>query len=95
MLNVFVFGLIFGCGSSAPSTITKAQVTEAAARQDINKICVGLRMPDEELQAFATEQLRIFDPEKISPCLCAELRDPDMGFRDGVAEGLRGEDRNG
>ena len=93
MWPIFV-GFLIGCNSSGPSSITKSQVIEAAARKDIRKICVGLKMPDPELQTFATEQLRIFDAEKITPCLCEELKDPEKGYRDGVAEGLRGEDRN-
>ena len=47
------------------------------------------------LQQFATEQLRIFEPEKIKDCLKEGLVDADSkSFRIGVLEGLKGEKRN-
>ena len=52
-----------------PNTITKSDIQTAVPKKDIKTICTALRSGDEELQQFATEQLRIFDPEQIKECL--------------------------
>ena len=57
--NQYVLGMF---GSNSANTITKSDI-QTVCQKDLNTICTALRSGDEELQQFATEQLRIFDPE--------------------------------
>ena len=78
-----------------PNTITKSDIQIAVPKKDIKTICTALRSGDEEIQQFATEQLRIFEPDQTKECLKEGLVDLDSkSFRIGVLEGLKGEKRN-
>ena len=91
-----ILALILACSSmeSSSGPVSKGDIELAVARKDLRKICAGLQMDDPEVQAYATEQLRIFDPNDTKDCLCTHLPDPENGFKAGVAEGLKGERRN-
>ncbi len=88
---------LFACtgGETNPNVITKSDIQTAVPKKDIVTICTALRSPDSELQQFATEQLRIFEPEQTKECLKEGLVDAETKeFRVAVLEGLKGEKRN-
>jgi len=88
--------LVLACGSvdGPPQSVDKGDIELAVARKDLKKICAGLQMDDPDVQLYATEQLRIFDPKETKECLCTHIVDPENGFKAAVAEGLKGERRN-
>ena len=96
-MTALLINMFFACSGAElnPNTITKSDIQTAVPKKDIKTICTALRSGDEELQQFATEQLRIFEPEQTKDCLKEGLVDADSkAFRIGVLEGLKGEKRN-
>ena len=77
-----------------PAEVDKEDVKRATAQQRGNVVCVGLTMPDMELQTYATEQIRTFDAESAAECICQNLKDESGAYREAVVEGMKGEDRN-
>ena len=89
--------LLFACSSSEkdPRTISKSDLETAVPKKDIGTLCSGMRSPDPELQQYATENIRIFDAEKITECMGRSVVDMEQKqFREGVLLGLKGEERN-
>ena len=96
-MTALLINMFFACSGAElnPNTITKSDIQTAVPKKDIKTICTALRSGDEDLQQFATEQLRIFEPEQTKECLKEGLVDADSkAFRIGVLEGLKGEKRN-
>ena len=77
-----------------PAEVDKEDVKRATAQQRDNVVCVGLTMPDMELQTYATEQIRTFETEAAAACICTNIRDESGAYREAVIEGMKGEDRN-
>jgi HEAT repeat protein len=90
LLTVFLMGCFM-----TPTEVNKEDVKRGMVQQRDNIVCVGLEMPDPELQTYATEQIRTFETEVAAACICEKIRDPDGGYREAVIEGMKGEDRNG
>lgn len=96
-MRMLTLTVLLACtgGETNPNTITKSDIQTAVPKKDIKTICTALKSSDEDVQQFATEQLRIFEPEQTKDCLKEGLVESDSkAFRLGVLEGLKGEKRN-
>ena len=92
-----VLTVFLACGAKEinPNTITKEDLVTAVPKKDLGMLCSGLKSPDTELQQYAMEQLRIFDPKETSECIKTGLIDEGTHrFREGVLMGFRDEKRN-
>lgn len=88
--------LLLGCVDRAPALLTRADVEQAGSKGDVDTLCDGLSMADEDVRQLAATRLRD-EPSRAASCVCDHLV-YDSAWDRAVLRGLRGgarEDRVG